>query len=90
VPSSAGSASTAGACRTSASGSNASSLRGRVDEHRLREQRVVRPVGDHAHRDAMGGVGAGERVDDVQGSAPRGERPPSRAARRSAPPRAAG
>ena len=41
-------------------------LGGRIDEHRLREQRVVRPVGDHPHRDAMGGVGAGERIDHVQ------------------------
>ena len=38
----------------------------RRDEHRLREERVIRAAGDHADADAMGGVGAGERVDDVE------------------------
>ncbi len=36
------------------------------DEHRPREQRVVRAVGDDADRDSVLGVGAGEGVDDVQ------------------------
>jgi hypothetical protein len=37
-----------------------------LNEHRRREQRVVRVVGDDPHRDAMRGVGAGERVHDVE------------------------
>ena len=37
----------------------------RVDEERLREERVPGALGDHAHRDAMGRIGAGERVDHV-------------------------
>ena len=67
VPSSSGSASSAGACRTSASASNVSSSSSRrLDEDRLREQRVIRAVGDHAHPDPLRGICAGERVDDVQ------------------------
>ena len=38
----------------------------RRDEHRLREERVVRAGGDHAHADPVGRVGAGEGVDDVE------------------------
>ena len=41
-------------------------LVGRADEHRLREERVVRARGDDANADPMRGVGAGERVDDVE------------------------
>ena len=41
-------------------------LLGRVDEHRLREERVVRVVGDDADGDPVLRVGAGERVDDVE------------------------
>ena len=37
----------------------------RVDEERLREERMPRALRDHAHRDAMGRVGARERVDHV-------------------------
>jgi hypothetical protein len=40
-------------------------LVGGVDEERLREQRVPRALSDHAHGDAVRGIGAGERVDDV-------------------------
>ena len=41
-------------------------LVGRADEHRLREERVVRARGDDANADPMRGVGAGEGVDDVE------------------------
>ena len=41
-------------------------LLGRADEHRLREERVVRARRDDAHADAMGGVGTGEGVDHVE------------------------
>ena len=37
----------------------------RVDEERLREERVPRALRDDAHRDAVQRVGAGERVDHV-------------------------
>ena len=43
-----------------------SSLGGEVDEHRLREERVVRVRGDDAHADPVRRVGAGEGVDDVE------------------------
>ena len=36
------------------------------DEHRLREERVVRAAGDDADADAVVVVGAGEGVDDVE------------------------
>ena len=39
---------------------------GRTDEHRLREQGVVRARRDHADADPMLRVGAGERVDHVE------------------------
>ena len=71
VPSVSGSASTAGACSTSTSGANdRSSDGGGRDEHRLREQRVVGAAGDDADADAVGMVGAGEGVDDVERIAP--------------------
>ena len=41
-------------------------LLARVDEHRPREERVVRVIRDDADGDAMLGVGARERVDDVE------------------------
>ena len=41
-------------------------LLGRVDEHRPREERVVRVVRDDADGDPLLRVGAGERVDDVE------------------------
>ena len=40
-------------------------LRGRLDEERLGEERVVRVVGDDADADPVLGIGACERVDDV-------------------------
>ena len=43
-------------------------LLGRGDEHRLREQRVVRAGGDDADADAVLGIGAGEGVHDVRAS----------------------
>ena len=64
-----GSASSAGACRTSACGSSAQLVLARVDEHRPRERGVVRVVGDDAHGDPMRRVGAGEGIDDVEGQA---------------------
>ena len=39
---------------------------GRLDEHRLREQGVVRAAGDDPDGDPVRGVGAREGVDDVQ------------------------
>ena len=67
VPSASGSASSPGACRTSACGSKSrSSSSRRVDEHRPREERVVGVVRDDADRDPLLRVGAGERVDDVE------------------------
>ena len=67
VPSASGSASTAGAWRTSTSGANDRELRGgRRDEHRLGEEGVVRAAGDHAHADPVVRVGAGEGIDDVE------------------------
>src|SRR5581483_4087866 len=39
--------------------------RARLDEHRPREQGVVRPIGDHADGHAVRRVGPGVRVDDV-------------------------
>src|SRR5512133_2994257 len=39
---------------------------GRIDEERLREERMPGAVGDHAEREAVGRVGAREGVDDVQ------------------------
>ena len=82
VPSSPGSASRPGAWRTTASGAkpSSSSLVG-VDEHRPREQRVVRARRHDAHRDAVRRVGAGERVDDVEVALAEVTRRPSRAAR---------
>ena len=57
---------TDGACRTSASRLHLVELLvRRVDEERLREERVPGALADHAHGDAMRRVGAGERVDDV-------------------------
>ena len=38
---------------------------GRVDEERLREQGVIRAVGDDANGNPVCGIGTGERVDDV-------------------------
>ena len=59
--------STAGACRMSASGSCVAQLDlGRLDEERLREQRVPGAVGDDADAEAVRRVGARERVDDVE------------------------
>ena len=40
-------------------------LVGRLDEERLREERVPGAVGDHAQRQPVLGIGAGERVHDV-------------------------
>ena len=40
-------------------------LLGRIDEERLREQRVPRAVGDDPERQAVRGIGAGERIDDI-------------------------
>ena len=45
-------------------------LVGRPDEHRLREQRVIRACGDDADADPMRRVGAGECVDDVEALLP--------------------
>ena len=42
-------------------------LLARLDEHRPGEERVIWVVGDHAHGDAVRGIGARERVDDVEG-----------------------
>jgi hypothetical protein len=36
-----------------------------LDEEGLREERVPGRIGDDANVDAVGGIGAGERVDDV-------------------------
>ena len=67
VPSSSGSAVTAGACSTSASGSMLRELLlGRLDEERLREERVPGAVGDDAHGEPVLRVGARERVHDVE------------------------
>jgi hypothetical protein len=41
-------------------------LLARLDEERLREERMPRRVGDHAHEQAVRGVGARERVHDVE------------------------
>jgi len=43
---------------------------GRIDEQRLREQRVPGALGDHADREPVGGVRTGERVDDVEVALP--------------------
>src|SRR2546430_16487756 len=37
----------------------------RLDEQRLGEEGVIRQVSHGPHGDAMSGVGAGERIDDV-------------------------
>jgi hypothetical protein len=37
----------------------------RVDEERLCEERVIRTMRDDPHRDPVLGIGAAERIDDV-------------------------
>ena len=66
VPSAAGSAAKLGAWRTRASGLVAGELLvGRLDEEGAGEEGVPGALGDDPQRQAVGGVGAGPGVDDV-------------------------